>query len=237
VLLFLLDTVVLPDFREKSHQDWWILPALAIPRKDRDGLAIWRDMPDAIFDALLAGIERSPGSTPSSANLSPDDSERAMDALTTMYTIRAFNEVETEEFIGDVCEALLEYGDLRAADEAKFRERLARLLDIEALNIAAKGAALQTEHEHLFCSARVLTDARPIYGKSVSDPPAAMIITHELKLNYHEGPAGRTREFYIGLGSGDIAQLQEVLQRAEAKAHSLRTALDLSKVKFIDPQE
>src|SRR5258708_22774066 len=181
-------------------------------------------MPAAALNALVLELERSP-SSPSIANVSPDDIRQAVDALNTMYTIRAFNEVPTEEFIDDVCEALREYGELKAAEEPRFHERLTRLLDIESLSIAAKGAALQSEHEHLFCSARVLTDARPVYGKSVTHPPVAMIITHELKLSYHEGPGGRVREFYIGLHSGDIVALQEHLQRAEDKAKSLLTAL------------
>jgi hypothetical protein len=193
-------------------------------------------MPDVTLNAFILEIERSPDS-PSVPNLSPSDTGQALDALNTMYTIRAFNEVSLDEFIDDVCEALREYGELKPPEEIRFRERLTRLLDIESLSIAAKGAALQSEHEHLFCSARVLTDARPVYGKSVTNPPAAMIITHELKLSYHEGPGGRVREFYIGLGSGDLAVLQEHLQRAGDKAKSLRTALEMSKLKFIDPQE
>jgi len=212
------------------------LPDLNIPQRDRSGLAIWREMPEETLNALISELERSP--TPSSiTNLPADVAEQALDALNTMYTIRAFNEVPTQEFIDDVCDALREYGDIEEAEEPNFRKLLAKLLDIEPLNVAAKGAALQSEHEHVFCSARVLTDARPVYGKDVSDPPIAMIITHALKLSYHEGPAGRIREFYVGLGSKDIAELQQVLQRAEEKTKSLRAAIDLSKVKFIDPQE
>jgi hypothetical protein len=193
-------------------------------------------MPEATLDALIPELERSP--VPSSiSNLSVDAAKHALDALNTMYTIRAFNEVPTQEFIDDVCDSLRESGDLEPADEPNFRNRLAKLLDIGSLNIAAKGAALQSEHEHVFCSARVLTDARPVYGNNVSDPPVAMIITHALKLSYHEGPGGKIREFYVGLGSKDITELQVALQRAEDKTKSLRAAIDLSKVKFIDPQE
>ena len=209
---------------------------LSIPKSDRAGLAILRDMPDSALNTLLLEVGRSPATVPTVPNLPPSDAEKAMDALNTMYTIRAFSEVSTEEFIADVCEALREYNELKPSEEPVFRERLARLLDIEAFSIAAKAASLQSEHEHLFCSARVLTDARPVYGKNASDPPVAMIISHVLKLSYHEA-AGRLREFYIGLGSNDMAELREVLKRADTKAKSLRDALGPSKIKFIDPQE
>jgi hypothetical protein len=212
-----------------------ILSELSIPKTDRAGLAILRELQEAAFNALLAEIERSPGSVPTVPGLSPNDAERAVDALNTMYTIRAFSEVSTDGFISDVCAALREYNELTPIDEPVFRERLGRLLDIEALSIAAKAASLQSEYEHLFCSARVLTDARPVYGKDPQAPPAAMIITHALKISYHEA-TGRLKEFYVGLGSSDITEFQEVLKRAEDKAISLRAVFD-AKVKFIDPQE
>jgi hypothetical protein len=211
------------------------LPGLTIPKTDRDGIAILREMPNDTLSLFLSKVEKSPYVVPVVSGLSPQDAEQAFDSLNTMYTIQAFNEVSTDEFIDDVCEALQAHGELGSAQESPFRERLARLLDIEALGVAAKGASLQSEHEHLFCSARVITDARPVYGKNVTDTPVAMIITHMLKFSYHEA-TGRLQEFYIGLGSGDIRELKDALTRAEEKTKSLRAAID-PKVKFIDPQE
>jgi len=213
------------------------LAELSIPKSNRLGLAILREMPDDVLKALLIAIEKSPSSVPVIPDVSSQDAEQVKDALDTMYAIRAYNEVSLEEFISDVCEALRENDELKPQEEPQFRERLTKLLDIEALSIAAKALALQTEHEHLFCSARILTDARPVYGKSVSESPAAMIITHMLKLSYHEGGAGRLNEFYIGLGSNDIAELRSVLDRADEKEKSLRATFDSSKIRFIDPQQ
>jgi len=173
---------------------------------------------------------------PTVPGLSPDDAERALDAVNTMYTVRAVNDVASDRFMDDLCESLIAYKELNAGSEDQFRARITRLLEIDSLSIAAKATALQLEHANLFCSARVLTDARPVYGKEVSDPPVAMIITHELKIGYHEAD-GRLGEIYIGLGSQDLRSLMYHLGRAETKAKSLRTALDGSQLKFIDPQE
>ena len=99
--------------------------------------------------------------------------------------------------MSDVCEALRELQELDARKEATLRDRLTRLLDIEALNIAAKATLLHLEHEHRFCTARILTDARPVYGDDVETPPSTMVIGHTLKISYHE--ADDVRDIYIAL--------------------------------------
>jgi hypothetical protein len=213
------------------------MPGLNIPRQYRPAFAIIRELPEPALNDMLLQLERSPDSAPTVENLPPEDAKQVADALKAMYQIREFHEVELDEFVSDICDALRQYKEWKDSDDLKFRDRLTSLLDIEPLNIAAKAVTLLSEHEHAFCSARVLTDARPVYGKSVLDPPAAMIITHTLKLAYHEGPGGRLNDIYIALGSNDLAELHEVLSRAANKAKSLRTAIQASGLRFVDPQE
>jgi hypothetical protein len=212
------------------------VPGLSIPKSDRLGLAILREMPEEVFQSLLLEIERSPGSIPTVKNVSPDDATLIMEAVNTMYRVRTYAEVSIGEFISDVCEVLLEHKELAPDQVPPFRERLGRVLDIEALNVAAKAVTLLGEHEHLFCSVRIITDARPIYGQSVIEPPVAMAITHIMKIDYH-GAGGHLHEIYIGLGSRDIDELIVALNRAKDKAGSLQTALAASMIKFIDPQQ
>jgi hypothetical protein len=210
--------------------------ALSIPKDDRAGLALVREVPEGVLNDLLLAIEKSPAS-PIVNNLSPDDIERIMGTLTTMYRIRAIHDVPLDEFVSDICESLLEHGELTTADEPKFRERLTKVLDIEALKVASKAVALQNENERNFCTARILTDARPIFGNNVSAPPEAAVITHTMKLSYHEGAGGRIHDIYVVLGSHDLADLREVLDRAEEKAKSLRNFFSKANMRFIDPQE
>jgi hypothetical protein len=210
------------------------LPALNIPKNVRNGFAILRDIPDAVFNELLVEIERQ-AAPPSVKNLSTTDIEQLVDAITAMSAVRASAEVSVEQFAADICESLRELGELKPDQEPRFSERLSRLLDIETLKVTAKAFALYSEHEHLFCSARILTDARPIYIDDPSAPPMAMIITHTLKIDYH-GAGGRLHEIYIGMGSNDIDEIRDVLDRAEKKAKSLRAAFDANKIRFIDPQ-
>lgn len=212
------------------------MPALNIPEEHRPGLALLRKMPEQAFAAAIVELEHSPDSIPSIPGVSPQDAEPFKDAIDTMYAVRAYSDVGLDEFVSDVCDALRATEDLPSSEEPQFRERLARILSIDSLNVAAKAVLLQNEHEHDFCSARILTDARPIFGDDPASPPAAMIVTQTLKLSYHEGAGGRINEIYLSMGSRDIRDLREVLVRAEKKSASLRAVLTASQVRLIDPQ-
>jgi hypothetical protein len=213
------------------------LAILSIPQEDRAGLTALRKMTEETFAAAIIELERSPDSTPALPGFRPEDAETFKSAIDTMYTVRAYSEVSLEEFVADVCEALRVEGDLSPLEEPKYRERLLRILNIDALIVAAKATLLQNEHEHDFCSARILTDARPIYGDDPTAVPSAMIICHTLKLSYHQGTGGKLQEIYLSLGSRDLEELRTILDRAEAKARSLRAVIDASKVRFIDTQQ
>ena len=215
------------------------MPRLDIPESDRNALVVLRDLLPDTFSQLLLEIERSPESIPDVAGVSHKDAKQLMDVLNDMHRIRAFSEVEIDRFVSDICEALREHDELKESDEPKLRERLVRVLEIETLAIDAKASILQTEHEHRFCSARILTDARPVYGQSqsASDPPPAMIVTHTLKVSYHEGPRGSLNDIYFSLGSKDLAELLSLMHRAQDKAKSLPKTFDTSKTRLIDPQQ
>lgn len=212
------------------------MPALNIPKEDRLGLGILRQVTNEVFTSLILELERPPGATPANTPLSAEDSELLFDAIQTLYRVHAHHdEISLDEFISDICEALREHKELSIEEEPKFRKRLSKILNIEALAIAAKALSVSNEHEHLFCTARILTDARPVYGTNISEAPAAMVITHNLKIEYH-GETGELKEIFIGLGSEDIKELRGVLDRAEMKAKSLRATFSSAAITFIDPQ-
>jgi hypothetical protein len=213
------------------------MPDLSIPKKDRRGLVILLKIPDKAFQAIMLKLDRSPVSIPKIDSLSAEDSELLFDAIKTLYRVHAHHdEISLDEFVSDICEALREHSELIIDEEPRFRDRLENILKINAPRIAAKAISIGYEYEHLFCSARIITDARPVYGDNVSESPAAMVITHNLKITYHGAP-GELKEIFIGLGSEDIRELRTVLDRAEEKAKSLQAAFGVAKLKFIDPQK
>ncbi len=212
------------------------MAVLRIPKRERTGLATLRTMKDPVFADLQTKIEHSPASIPAAVEgVSPVGIQEVMETLTWMYRVRVAAEVAVSEFIDDVCDALREQEELRSEDEPRLRERLSKLLAIEGLNVEAKATMLYGEHANVFCSTRILTDVRPVFGVNVSEMPDAYIVTHTLKLDYH-AEQGRLKEFYVALASEDLVELKIAIDRAEAKAKSIRQVLDKTNVRFVDPQ-
>jgi hypothetical protein len=194
-------------------------------------------MPSASLDAVLTALEKSPDTIPSVPNLSAEDAQQLKDSLDVMYAVRAYHDVPLDQFVSDISEAMKINKELDATTESSFRQRVTKLLDLAPLRVSAKAAMLHAEHEHSFCTTRILTDIRPIYDDGAKGPPSGAIITHTLKLSFHEGDSGDLREIYVAMGSDDISELRTVLDRALDKAIGLRKVLEAAQVRYIDPQK
>ncbi|MFI5111484.1 MAG: hypothetical protein ACHP9S_01555 [Terriglobales bacterium] len=212
------------------------MAGVPLSKEDRAGLVILARLDESVTQTLLAEIQRAPDAVPAIASLSAQEAEHVMDALTSAYQARAYFDVPLSEFVSDVCETLRNHDELNPNDEPRFRERLEKFLKVDALDVAAKASVLFGEHEHLLCTARILTDARPVYGEVVDGAPKAFVLIHSLKIEYH-GAGGNLHEMYFRLGSGDLISLRELIDRAEAKANSLREVFDATRIRVIDPQE
>jgi hypothetical protein len=194
-------------------------------------------MPEDALSSFLIAIAKNPDSVPELPGISAEESGQAKEALDTMYGIRAYHDVPLEQFITDVCDSLREHKELDPKDEPRFRERLNRLLDIDALTVASKATVLRQENERNFCSIRIITDARPVYANGPSGSPSAVVITHTMKVSYHEGAGGHLSDIYLSFGSDDIPEIRAALDRAAAKAKSLREVFAKTDVKFLDSQQ
>jgi hypothetical protein len=91
---------------------------------------------------------------------------------------------------------------------------------------------LQHEHEHALCNARIFTDARPVYGEDPTTLPSAAVITHMLKLVYHEG--SKLEEIHVALDTADLLKLRSLIDRAQSKVAGLRKVFDSTNVPVIE---
>jgi hypothetical protein len=166
------------------------------------------------------------------------DLDLVMDTLVSLYTIRESLEMEQPDFVDAVCEAMDESGVAELEfegdkDRDLFKARLLRLLGVSPLDMSAKASDLLQEHEHtIHGPMRVLTDIRPIFGTDPEGDPEGAVITHTLKISYHEGR--RVREFFLALDPEQVDELIAVLQRAGLKAESLKRMLASTDVPYID---
>lgn len=151
-------------------------------------------------------------------------------ALVSMYLVKSRRDVSLEEFVNRVADALEELPapELRldAGERESFKEKLQILLGAEVFGITSKIADLRTESERIFCHARIITDMRPVFGSDVTKGPAVVLVTHNLKIAFHESGRKGDHEIYVTLDAEDLSDLKEVILRAEAKANTLRAIVD-----------
>ncbi len=98
--------------------------------------------------------------------------------------------------------------------------------------VTAKAFDVMTEHSHVFCRARILSDIRPVFTESAESASAAVII-HNLQIGFHEHGTGPHKEFYVALDTEDIQHLKQLLERAEKKTIALKGILQASKVQYL----
>lgn len=188
-------------------------------------------LPPESMKALLRGLRDSEPSLEMgefvdsvAAQLSLDRAEARgiVELLTSLSAVREAAGGDVSEFVSAFHGAIEQTGepDLQPSDWEAFQGAITDMLSGDnPLAVSAKALNVLTDHPRVFLQARVLTDLRPIFRVDVSDPPAALVAIHTLKLEYLA--EGAHRSFYITLDSGDVAKLIDVLLRATEKEKSL----------------
>lgn len=121
------------------------------------------------------------------------------------------------------------------AEREILRDRLTKLFKLEdSLGLTAKALDLSTDAQHLFYTAKILTDVRPVFNEEGTAIEAAVII-HNLALHY--GDSQDHKDFYITLDSNDVEMLRDVLDRADEKAAALQSLLKRSEIPYLDVEE
>lgn len=220
------------------------MASLKIPDRYKPGLVILAQLPDDPYRELLSAVQRAPKSfsnirelvswlSPEIKGVGSEDLSKVVNSISSLYRLASRRRVAIPKLAIDVLEGAQEgINGFKVAEGVDFIGRLTALLEQEAFDLVSfKARELQGESERTLCEARVLTDVRPIFGEKIEDSPTGMIITHTLKLVYHEMTGHK--ELYVALDDDDIASLTKILQRAGDKARSLRallTAKDLHPV-------
>lgn len=221
---------------------------LTIPERHRAGVALIRQLDaDSVrairlaLDSVLAERTLDEGSPSERGTedlvasmvttvprMAKSDLRKIADALISLYAAKAVREIALEEFVERISDALesLDSGEAKLPpDERKqFRDNLTTLLSADMFGIAAKVVDLRTDDERVFCRARILTDLRPVFGSRIEDGPQGMVVVHLLKLAYHSASEEHP-EFFVSLDSDDLQTLRKLIDRAEAKARSLKSHL------------
>ena len=208
---------------------------LRLHDQEVSGLVTLRDMPEESLNDFVSQLDKSPTAVPALRDAAPAEVERAFDALCSLYQGRMYFDVEPDTFVSDLEGTLKQKPGWASTDWSQFRKRLEKLFNVEALSLSAKAVLLQLEYERRYHEARILTDARPVFGAEPSQPPKAAILTHNLRLAYHDN-SNEIKEFYISLDSIDLEEFIQVLLRAQEKEHTLSKYFDGAHLRLIGRQ-
>lgn len=160
------------------------------------------------------------------------DSTRAtsvIELVLTLYVVRAdMGYASTSEFVAALRQALESAKSTELPTEIDWPELQRRLTLLLALNdtvgVISKASYLVGEHQHVLHNAELFTDIRPVFRADPKQEPVGAIVTHNLKLTYHEG--GDLKVLFLALSSDNVRTLRTLLERADHKAQSLHAFLD-----------
>jgi hypothetical protein len=194
-------------------------------------LDVFRDESLTLDPATIASLVR-----PILAQRSENEVENFVEALCSLYFLRAHAEVDIGKFIDDLIEAVSESENKQVQttdpeELAHLRSTFKSLLTVQALSTQTKAQELQRDFANIFWDAKVITDIRPIWDGDVRRPPVGTVVTNTLKLEYHH--AGGHGELYVYIDKEDIDTLLSALKRAKNKTATIESLATANWMKIL----
>jgi hypothetical protein len=157
-------------------------------------------------------------------------------ALFSLYALMAKEDSPVDRVARDVAIAFLGENDgAESGDKAvlgRLEQNLRTLLASESLWAQVKAVQLKYDHERTYCDAKIYTDIRPIFAEDAQQAPSQAVLTHTLKLTFHQGTP-ITREVFFMLDDDDLEDLSRVLERARAKSATLQKWLGSAGIVYV----
>lgn len=125
--------------------------------------------------------------------------------------------------------------DLEEEERARLRVRLEELFERPALDLFARAVSIHAEDRNVYCSARTLSDLRPIFSRGDNPKPEGAIIRHTLTFDVHID--GRLESIAISADENALTQLASAIERALQKGEALRSIAASSDLCVVDLEE
>lgn len=211
---------------------------LRVPESQYPAVRRMLSLTERESDSLATAIQdTSPTLFPQSfasnvaAKLDLDDTEEVVLALVSMYRSLDLLGLSVPDLAGSVAESLavLDREDLQppGGNWEDFERRLITFLSAEdTLGTVAKASTLFQQNERTLHEAQIITDIRAVFKDDPAEDPSAAIIFHTFRFSYHED--GDLYDFLLSLSGQDLRNLRTTIDRAEAKANTLKRFLDRS---------
>jgi hypothetical protein len=163
------------------------------------------------------------------SGVSNSDLDLILTAMVSLSVVRWSRDIPVDSFVDDVAEAISVFD--RAGDSQESKERLRRILLIESLLITSKAITIFTDYQRTLHGAKILTDLRYVFKDDPDTEPYGAVVAHLFKLTYHEDT--EHKEFFVAMDDGDLEDLKDIIERAQAKARTIRRKLDEQKTAYL----
>ena len=205
-----------------------------IPERYQRGLATINALPAETVAAIAAALGKASVSSrkeliaavEQASRVSNEDAEAIITTLRSLYIFKTDTESSISEFIPVLITAMQGSSNqgLAVSNEHKavVITKLTSLLSLSTLERDSKIEQLKADHQIIFSDAKILTDLRPVFDEP-KEPPIGAILTHALKIIYHE--SGEHKELYFALDAEGVRTLQKIAERAADKMCSLQALL------------
>lgn len=213
---------------DQSRQPWHTCyrppVQVQIPDEDRRLIQGWLD-DSSMLESILTGLESARPALSAMA-LAEDVAQRtAVDFVATKRIIRTLLHMSGtyRNFSpGERSNAAEIFFQSLSADpnqRERFENLFERIVKISALELTGKALSVLTDNQNVFRSARTLSEIRPVFREDGLEADALLIL-HQLKLEYTEGPPHQlksSKELFIAMDHDDLLLLKEVVERALLK--------------------
>ena len=198
------------------------------------------------FDSFIAGLKSAKPSISTVAlsrhisSATPAVSsaiiEPIVEEIMTLEYLKQDSEMSPDEFAIAVSDSALaaasESFPFTAQDADVLKVRLTAIFNSDhILELNTKAISVVTDHDKLFLSAKIMTDARPIFNSDGSKLETIALV-HMLRLHFEHN--NKHEDAFFALDSNDLRNLRRVLDRAEKKAEVLKKAFKESSLSLLD---
>lgn len=197
---------------EQYSKEFNSFVTMSEPQLDRLLVALERAAPDLLISEVAEKVAETSGA----------DLGSTRDLLFMLASIERSRSGEpTDAFVDELLDDAEAGGGLPPdIDPAVAKKRLLRALSASAIQVTAKALQVAGDHQRLFCTARILSDLRPIFSDTLE--VSGSVIIHQFKIAYHEhGLEDGTGEIYMSVDRRDLLRLKATVERALQKHEKL----------------
>ena len=218
------------------------MPVSAVPDAFVPAFARLHEVSEDGFSALVRATEvlHSPSGMSDFAALASESAgidhkiaATLLDALMSLIAHADEQGLDLDQLIDEIPTA--EVLGLDLPGRRLLASRIKALISHGPMHVLYKSVKLALQHERLFLDCRITTDVRPIFGDEITDGLAAAVLTHSLRIDFRR--AGSRDFLHVALDQEDLMTMRETVDRALAKASSLRHTLESAGISNLTAQE